>query len=113
MNQSVNKNGFTQIDHTTFDLIIPLLSPSAQSVLLRIYRQTYGWKKQTDKISNGQFKTFCHIKNHETIKEAVEELVALGVVTVSGKGTAIKEYGIKWSGIDVIRQKHLEELEDA
>lgn len=111
--KSGNKNGFTQVDHVTFDLVLPLLSTSAQSVFLRIYRQTYGWRKLTDRISNNQFKSFCRIKSHETIGNAVEELVGLDVITVSGEGTQIKEYGIKWSTLDSIRQRHLEELDNA
>lgn len=112
MNYSDNKNGFTKVDHVTFDILLPLLSTSAQSIFLRIYRQTWGWNKQTDNISNSQFSKFCRIKNHETIKAAVRELIELDIITVTGKITQIKEYGIKWSGMDVIRQKYLEELEN-
>lgn len=113
MRESGNKNGYTQVDHVTFDLVLPMLSTTAQSVFLRIYRQTFGWRKQTDKIALSQFKKWCKVKRHETIQKAVSELVTLDVITIEGNGTQIKEYGVKWSGIDVIRQRHLEELEHA
>lgn len=111
MRRSGNKNGFTQIDHITFDLVLPLLSTSAQSIFLRIYRQTKGWGKQTDKIANSHFAEFCKIKNHETIKIAIDKLLALDVITVEGENTQIKEYGIKWDTLSLIRQKHIETLE--
>lgn len=113
MRQSGNKNGFTKVDHVTFDLILPMLSPVGQSVFLRIYRQTFGWKKQTDRISLSQFKKWCRVKRHETITKALRELVGLDVITMEGKGTEIKEFGIKWSGIDVIRQRYLEGMDNA
>jgi hypothetical protein len=116
---SGNKNGFTKIDHVTYDVILPLLSTSAQSIFLRIYRQTFGWNKQADKISHGQFKTWCKIKRHETINKAIAELEAVEyleetfcLITVEGKGTQIKEYGLNWAGIDGARQAYLMSLEE-
>lgn len=118
MRVSGNKNGYTPINHVVFDLILPLLSTSAQSVFLRIYRQTIGWNKQTDKIALSQFKKWCGIKRHETIKKALEDLQALEfmdkefcLITVKGKGTSIKEFGVNWSGVDSLRQRYLLALE--
>lgn len=112
MRESVNKNGYTRVDHVTFDLILPMLSTAAQSVFLRIYRQTWGWNKQTDKIALSQFKKWCAIKRHETINKALEELKDLKLITVKGKGTEIKKFGINWAGMDAIRQRHIESLDD-
>lgn len=112
MRQSGNKNGFTKVDHVTFDVILPMLSTAAQSVFLRIYRQTVGWNKQMDKIANSQFKKWCGIKSHETIQFAIDELVELDLISVEGKGTQVKTFGLKWAAMDSIRQKHLEGLDN-
>ena len=95
MIQSENKNGFTKVDHITFDVILPLLSTSAQSVFLRIYRQTIGWNKPVDRIADSHFKKKCGIKRRETISAAIKELESLNLITVSGSGKGIiKTYGI-------------------
>ena len=119
MRSSGNKNGYTPVDHVVFDLILPLLSTSAQSIFLRIYRQTFGWNKQTDKIALSQFKQWCGIKRHETIEKALEDLKAVEymgkefrLITMKGKGTSIKEFGINWGGVDSLRQRYLLALED-
>lgn len=82
MRESGNKNGFTQVDHISFDIVIPLLSLSAQSVYLRIYRQTMGWHKQGDYIANSQFRKKTGIKSDKTIRESVRELAKSNLVIV-------------------------------
>lgn len=111
MRKSGNKNGFTKVDHVTFDLILPMLSTAAQSVLLRIYRQTLGWHKQTDRISLRQFKSGCNIKRHETISSALDELLGLKLITAVGKGTQVKEFGIKFETLDMYRRQYMENLD--
>ena len=110
MNESTNKSGFTKIEHFTFDVILPMLTPSAQSVFLRIYRQTVGWGKQTDTISNSQFSKYCHIKDNQTIKKAVMELQDLELITVHGAVTAIKEYGVNWETLTRRQQEYMERM---
>lgn len=112
MRQSKSKNGFTRIDHVTFDLVIPTLSTAAQSVFLRIYRQTAGWRKTTDKISNGHFQEKCNIKNHETVSIAIDELKGKNLITVSGTATQIKEFGINYDELTRIKQVYMESQED-
>jgi phage replication O-like protein O len=110
--KSGNKNGFTKVDHVTFDLILPTLSTAAQSIFLRIYRQTLGWKKPTDKIATSHFTKFCNIKKRGTIKSAIDELVELDLITAEGKGTQIKEFGINFDALQKIRQEFIESQED-
>jgi len=112
MRRSLNKSGFTGIDHITFDVILPLLSVTAQIIFLRIYRQTVGWNKPTDKIANSHFQKCCNIKNHETVKIAIDELLEMDLITAVGKNTQIKEFGIKWQTIDSYRERYLESLDD-
>ena len=61
-----------------------------------------------ERVVNYKEELHSHNKNLALVRDAVKELVSLDIVTVSGKGTAIKEYGIKWSGIGVIQDEHLE-----
>lgn len=101
MNESTNKNGFTQVDHTTFDVILPMLSTSAQCILLRIYRQTAGWHKPFDKIAYSKFKSWTGIKQEKTIRKAINDLKELELIIVLGEERRSKNrsYGINWDTI--------------
>ncbi len=82
MRESKKKIGFTKIDHISYDVVLPLLSLSAQSVYLRIYRQTLGWHKQGDFISNAQFRKKTGIKSDKTVRESVSELAKSNLIIV-------------------------------
>lgn len=96
MRESVNKNGYTRVDHVTFDLILPMLSTAAQSVFLRIYRQTVGWDKSFDQIAFSQFRTKTGIKQDKTIRGAIKELEDMELIMVVGERTQKRSYGINW-----------------
>jgi phage replication O-like protein O len=89
-----------------------MLSTAAQSVFLRIYRQTWGWNKATDKIATSHFQEKCNIKSHETVKFAIDELVKLKLIKVEGRATQIKEFGIDVDELQRIRQQYIEAQED-
>ncbi len=94
MRESRNKNGFTKVDHVTYDVILPLLSTAAQSVFLRIYRQTAGWGKPFDWISFSQFRETTGIKQDKTIRAAIQELEDLELIIVVGERTQKRSYGV-------------------
>lgn len=96
MNQSENKNGFTKVDHITFDVILPLLSTSAQSVFMRIYRQTVGWQKPFDWIAISQFREMTGIKQDKTVRAAIDELKDMKLIIVMGERTQKRSYGVNW-----------------
>lgn len=96
MRQSSNKKGFTQIDHVSLDFVLPTLSPAAQLVYLRIYRQTQGWHQETDTISHSQFCEKTGYKKRGTIIAAIKELREKSLIIVTGENTRIKEYSINW-----------------
>lgn len=96
MRSSLNKKGFTQVDHITFDLILPTLSLAAQSILLRIYRQTAGWKKRRDAISASQFRDMTGIYHRDTIRRAITELEDRKLIKVIRDGTKTREFEIDW-----------------
>ncbi len=104
MRESDDKSGFTQVDNVTLDLILPTLSPAAQLVFLRIFRQTVGWwdkqagaPKTSDKISLSQFRKYTGYKENKTIIEAIGELKKRKLVKVKGTGTKIREYSVDFS----------------
>jgi hypothetical protein len=96
MRRSLDKSGFTKIDHVTFDVILPLLSTAAQSIFLRIYRQTAGWNKPFDQISLSQFQDKTGIKHVDTVRAAIEELKDMDLIIVMGKRTQKRSYGINF-----------------
>lgn len=99
MQISQNKSGFTMIDHITLDCVLPTLSASAQLVLIRIYRQTVGWKKEWDRISLSQFRKFTGYKDNGTIAEAISELETRKLIIVEREGTKTNSYSICWKSI--------------
>ncbi len=96
MRKSGSRNGYTQVDHVTFDVVLPTLSTGAQVVFLRIYRQTVGWKKPFDNISFSQLREKTGIKQDKTIRRAVAELEGRDLIIVIGERTQMKTYGINW-----------------
>ena len=106
MKESSNKNGFTMVDHVTFDVILPTLSDSEQLVFLRIYRQTIGWKKEWDKISLSQFQRMTGI-GKDRIIWAIVELEKKELIEVIRVGTRTNQYRIKLEELVVKHDKHL------
>jgi phage replication O-like protein O len=104
--ESGKKYGFTRVGNDVFDIILPTLSTVAQSVFMRIYRQTWGWNKPADKIATSHFQRMCNIKDRETVRFAIEELEELDLITAKGKGTQVKEFEINMEAIDLYRQRY-------
>lgn len=87
------------IDHVTFDCVLPSLSPAAQLVLLRIYRQTVGWKRPSDRISLSQFRRLTGYKKNDTILSAIGELELKQLITVRRFTRKSSEYALVWETI--------------
>lgn len=88
MRKSKKKIGFTKVDHITYDVILPQLSPVAQLVLLRVYRQTIGWGNWFDRIALSQFRLATGIKKNDTIMNAIAELEAISLKMTDDKAEA-------------------------
>lgn len=99
MRTSKKKKGHTAVDNIVLDVILPTLPPSAQLVFLKIYRQTKGWHKETDSISNSQFCKATGYSDPKVIMRAVKELQARELITVEAQNTKIKRYGINWETV--------------
>jgi hypothetical protein len=92
--ESDNKNGYTPVDHLSYDVILPMLSLPAQAIYMRIYRQTLGWHKQGDNISNSEFRRTTGIAENKTIRRAVRELAKYNLIIIDAITgiTNLREY---------------------
>jgi phage replication O-like protein O len=89
---SVFEPNTTQVPNFIFEMI-PRLSEAELKVLMVIIRKTYGWHKESDKISAGQLESLTGL-SYSAIKKARASLSAKGVklIKYKGNGRAITEY---------------------
>ena len=71
-----------QLPNAFVDEMLAQVSGSACKVYLLIVRKTRGWQKEKDCISYSQIQKNTGIKSHETIKNALNELLELGLIKV-------------------------------
>ena len=71
-----------QLPNAFVDEMLAQVSGSACKVYLLIVRKTRGWQKSSDYISYSQIQKVAGIKSHETIKNALNELLVLGLIRV-------------------------------
>ncbi len=94
----------TAVPNFVFDYWQSNLSPFEFSVLLCICRKTYGWQKDTDKISISQMEKATGI-SRTTIKECLKNLEEYDLVEIVRKKTTygdseINEYSVKYHDVD-------------
>jgi phage replication O-like protein O len=58
---------YTTVPDELFDLLLPRLSGAELKVLLYIVRRTFGWKKDSDRISLSQFESGITRKTGEVL----------------------------------------------
>lgn len=71
-----------QLPNAFVDEMLAQVSGNACKVYLLIVRKTRGWQKEKDYISYSQIQKIAGIKSHETIKNALNELLELGLIKV-------------------------------
>ena len=71
-----------QLPNAFVDDMLAQVSGNACKVYLLIVRKTRGWQKEKDCISYSQIQKIAGIKSHETIKNALNELLELGLIKV-------------------------------
>ncbi len=75
---SIHSN-FCKLDNDISDLLMPRLSASAQSVYLRLYRQSYGWNRNWAAESLPKLTEFCNL-SLQTVRKAIKELELVGCI---------------------------------
>ena len=78
------KVGYTKTPNIVFDQLLPVLSYAELKVLLVIIRQTYGWRKQKDRITYSQFENKTKL-SRRVISDTIKSLSAKGFITVTDR----------------------------
>ena len=75
---NINSN-YCKLHNDVSDHLFKLLSPSAQSVYLRLYRQSFGWNRNWAAESLPKLTSACRI-SLQTVRKAIKELENLGCI---------------------------------
>ncbi|GAB3430756.1 replication protein [Niabella aquatica] len=76
------KNGYTKTPNILIDELLKELKYAELKILLVVIRQTYGWKKERDRISISQFEKKTGL-SRRVISETIKILVEKNIITVS------------------------------
>lgn len=80
-------NGFTKVPHKVIETLCSLrLTGPQMAVALMAMRKTWGWQKETDRISLSQFCKLCK-RDRDTIRRARVGLIGLGILVVEKEHT--------------------------
>ena len=75
---NINSN-YCKLHNDVSDHLCKLLSPSAQSVYLRFYRQSFGWNRNWAAESLPKLTSACRI-SLQTVRKAIKELESIGCI---------------------------------
>lgn len=100
------KPNATMIPNIILDVLMPQLSGSEEKIIRVICRQTYGWHKTSDKISNSQMIEKAGIEE-ATLKRSMKSLADRNIINRHiGNGRTMTEYSLnydssQWRGINL------------
>jgi len=72
-------SNFCKLDNDVSDHLFRVLSPSAQTVYLRLYRQSFGWNRNWAAESLPKLTKSCNI-SLQTVRKAIKELEQRGCI---------------------------------
>lgn len=72
-------SNFCKLDNDVSDILFPRLSPSAQCVYLRLYRQSFGWNRNWAAESLPKLTKSCNL-SLQTVRKAIKELELAGCI---------------------------------
>lgn len=75
---NINSN-YCKLHNDVSDHLFKLISPSAQSVYLRLYRQSFGWNRNWAAESLPKLTSACRI-SLQTVRKAIKELEIIGCI---------------------------------
>ena len=90
--------GFTSFDNRLF-YIQDRLSPSAFSILVRIYRMSNGYDSKPKSLSNTYFQKVCNVSKN-TVTRSVKELELLGIINVQRRARANSLYCVNMKTLE-------------
>ncbi|MBN1290554.1 MAG: hypothetical protein JXB48_01855 [Candidatus Latescibacteria bacterium] len=73
-------SNFCKLDNDVSDHLFAKLSPSAQSVYLRLYRQSFGWNRNWAAESLPKLKNSCNL-SLQTVRKSIKELEIKGCIS--------------------------------
>ncbi|MHB9030839.1 MAG: helix-turn-helix domain-containing protein, partial [Candidatus Latescibacterota bacterium] len=80
LSDSINiHSNYCKLDNDISDYLLPKLSPSAQCVYLRLYRQSYGWNRNWAAESLPKLTEYCNL-SLQTVRKAIKELEVFGCI---------------------------------
>jgi len=80
LSDSINiHSNYCKLDNDISDKLFSVLSPSAQSVYLRLYRQSFGWNRNWAAESLPKLTKACNL-SIQTIRKAIKELITYGCI---------------------------------
>lgn len=80
LSDSINiHSNYCKLDNDISDFLLRKLSSSAQSVYLRLYRQSFGWNRNWAAESLPKLTEFCNL-SLQTVRKAIKELELLGCI---------------------------------
>lgn len=80
LSDSINiHSNYCKLDNDISDYLFSRLSPSAQSVYLRLYRQSFGWNRNWAAESLPKLTKACNL-SIQTVRKAIKELEILGCI---------------------------------
>ena len=80
LSNSININSnYCKLHNDVSDHLLKLLSPSAQAVYLRLYRQSFGWNRNWAAESLPKLISACNI-SLQTVRKAIKELESIGCI---------------------------------
>ena len=82
-----------QVPNVLLDEVMPRLAASALKVLLAIVRKTYGFQKQSDRISFSQLQTLTGL-SREGVNQGIKALRPLLKIKPGHKGQIANEYSL-------------------
>jgi len=75
---NINSN-YCKLHNDVSDHLLKLLSPSAQSIYLRLYRQSFGWNRNWAAESLPKLTSACNM-SLQTVRKAIKELENIGCI---------------------------------
>ncbi|MBT4482234.1 MAG: hypothetical protein HOC71_00985 [Candidatus Latescibacteria bacterium] len=80
LSNSINiHSNYCKLDNDVSDYLFCILSPSSQSVYMRLYRQSFGWNRNWAAESLPKLTKACNL-SLQTVRKAIKELTEIGCI---------------------------------